>query len=74
MATPMESLPLSLDEFKRHIGRMGYPIAPIVLAEQAERNGAPKEFVAALNSLPNRIYMSDKDAWEEYLKAVKPKG
>jgi hypothetical protein len=52
---------------------MGYPVAPNVLAEQAQRNGAPEEFVAALNRLPNRVYMSDKDAWEEYLNTVKPR-
>ncbi len=56
-------------ELRSYLGKVGWPLAPALVASFARLHGAPEAFFRVLERMPNRMYMSENDFWGEFQKA-----
>ena len=63
-----QSPKITKDELHKYIKKVGWPTAPIVIAQIAKDHGAPEDVLKAINSVPNQIYLSENAFWEEFRK------
>ena len=61
-------------EFHRFMGKAAWPLAPIVVEQFAMREGAPDSVIEVIEQVPNRIYLSEGDFWEEFCKTCRERG
>ncbi len=59
---------ITKEQLHQYLKKVGWPMAPIVIAQFAKENGAPPEVLQAISRTPNQIYMSEGDFWEEFRK------
>jgi hypothetical protein len=56
-------------DLSRYLRGCGWPCAPAIVVEIARENGAPEPLLARLATVPNRLYLSERDLAEELERA-----
>ncbi len=63
MAAIANRVAITRRELRSYLRKAVWSLSPVLIADMAKYNGAPPTFLEVLASIPNRLYLSEKDLW-----------
>lgn len=62
---------ITREELRSYLGKVSWPASNVLIASFAKQHGAPGSVLGMLDRIPSRLYMSERDLWEEVERAQK---
>ncbi|MGE5617677.1 MAG: hypothetical protein ACM3US_00290 [Sphingomonadaceae bacterium] len=70
MSTTTDGPTITRKELHDYLRKAGWPMAPVEAIDVARAQKAPENVLSVLERIPNRLYLSEGDLWEEFRKAL----